>query len=510
MPHDKQRIVVVGGGTAGWMTAAALSRMLDPRAFDVTLIESEAIGTVGVGEATIPDILNFNRMLGVSEAEFLRETDATFKLGIEFRGWRDGTDRYFHPFGDHGADMNGIDFHQYWLRLAEASREEAIETYSICARAAYAEKFALPPADPRSAASRLRYAYHFDAAGYAQFLRRYAEARGVRRAEGRIDTVRPTEDTAGIRSVTLESGQTIEGDLFFDCTGFHALLHEKTLGVGYDDWSEWLPCDSAIAVPCARQGTIRPYTVSTARAAGWQWRIPTRRRTGNGHIYATHFLQDAEAEDVLMRSLDGAPLAEPRTIRFRTGCRRTFWSGNCIAIGLAAGFLEPLESTSIYLIQEGISAFISLFATTDVPNVVRQEYNRRLRREFEQVRDFIILHYHATERDDTAFWRHCRTMSVPDSLQQKIELFEEAGRVFRFEDELFGRVSWVAVMLGQGVRPKRLDPIVAALPADDVRRSLGSMRHAIGAATDQMPPHEAFLDRYAPVRQSQPMHGSAA
>ena len=502
----KRRIVVVGGGTAGWMTAAALTRMLSPDGFSVTLIESEEIGTVGVGEATIPDILNFNRILGIGEAEFMAATDATFKLGIEFRGWRREGERYFHPFGDHGADMEGIDFHQYWLRQHQDGQAGPIEDYSICAAAAHRGRFALPDRDPRSPVSRIAYAYHFDAGRYARFLRAYAEARGAVRIEGKVARVRQAEGSDLIAGIELEDGRTCEGDLFFDCTGFRALLHEGTLGEAFDDWSEWLPCDAAQAVPCAASGEPWPYTVATARQAGWQWRIPTRQRTGNGHIYSTAFMSDEEARDVLMGNLDGAPLAEPRIIRFRTGCRRAFWSGNCVAIGLAAGFVEPLESTSIYLIQEGISHFISLFPTEDVPGVVRDEYNARMRREFEQVRDFIILHYHATERDDSDFWRHCRTMDVPDTLKHKIELFEAAGRVFRYEDELFARASWVAVMTGQGILPRRVDPIVAALPGEAVARSLGSMRNAIDAAAARMPTHGAFLDRYAPLARQ----GSAA
>ena len=506
---DARRIVIVGGGSAGWMTAAALSRMLDPRAFAVTLIESEEIGTVGVGEATIPDMLNFNRMLGIEEAEFLRETDATFKLGIEFRGWRREGEAYFHPFGDHGADMQGIDFHQYWLRLASEGKAGPIEDYSVCAAAAYKNRFALPAKDPRSAASRIAYAYHFDAVGYARFLRRYAEARGVVRIEGKVEAVHQDTQTGLIKRVALEDGREVAGDFFFDCTGFRALMIEKTLGVRYEDWNHWLPCDAAQAVPCEASGALRPYTVATARKAGWQWRIPTRARTGNGHIYATSFMSDAKAEETLLSNLDGAPLADPRIIRFRTGCREAFWQGNCVAIGLSAGFLEPLESTSLYLIQEGISKFITLFPTADLPDIVRDEYNRQMRREFEQVRDFIILHYHATERDDSEFWRHCRTMRVPDSLTHKMQLFEEAGRVFRYEDELFARASWVAVMTGQGVTPRRVDPMVAALPMGDIERSLGSMRRAIDGASEQLPDHRAFLDRYAPARTA-PSRGAAA
>ena len=493
-----RRIVIVGGGSAGWMAAGALSSVLDLRQVSVTLVESEEIGTVGVGEATIPDMINFNRFIGVSEQEFLAETDGTFKLGIDFRDWGRIGDSYFHPFGDHGADMQGVDFHQYWLRMRGEGADEVIEDYSICAAAAAQDRFALPGGDPRSVASRLRYAYHFDAGRYAAFLRRVSEGRGVRRIEGKVARIQTTAEDGLIEAIHLEDGQVIEGDLFFDCTGFRALLHEGVRGEAFDDWSHWLPCDTAQAVPCEATGALRPYTVSTAREAGWTWRIPTRHRTGNGHIYSSRFTDDEAAREVLMGALDGAPLAEPRTIRFRTGCRQRFWSGNCVALGLSAGFLEPLESTSLYLIQTGISKFMALYPSLDMPEVVRAEYNRQMRQQFEQVRDFIILHYHATERDDTEFWRYCRTMSVPDSLAHKMALFRTAGRVFRYEDELFGRVSWVAVMLGQRVMPQAVDPVVASMPAHEVGRSLASMRQAIDGAAARMPTHAAFLDRYAP------------
>lgn len=493
-----RRIVIVGGGSAGWMTAAALSSLLGPQNVAITLVESDAIGTVGVGEATIPDILNFNQMLGVSEAEFMAATQATFKLGIEFVDWGAKGDRYIHPFGQHGVDMQGIDFHQYWLRARAEGAAEPIETYSLSAMAAQAGRFALPDPNPRSVLSQLRYAYHFDATLYARFLRRYAEARGVVRVEGIVGTFDRTADGA-IGALTLADGQRVEGDFFFDCTGFRALLTSGTLDVGFVDWSHWLPCDTALAVPSEHAGPPVPYTRATARDAGWQWRIPTQRRVGNGHIFSSAFMREAEATAILLANLDAPALADPRRIRFKAGCREAFWTGNCIAIGLAAGFLEPLESTSIYLIQEGISRFISLFPRGDIPDILRTEYNRHMRTEFEQVRDFIILHYAATTRDDTPFWNYCRTMTLPDTLLHKIELFRQTGRVFRYNDELFARPSWVAVMLGQGILPAAGDPIVATLPAGDVSRSLSSMREAMAGAVARMPAHDAFLRRYCPA-----------
>ena len=489
-------IVIVGGGSAGWMTAAALSSLVDEKDVTITLVESDAIGTVGVGEATIPDIIAFNQMLGVDEAEFMRATDATFKLGIEFVDWGRRGDRYIHPFGQHGVDMQGIDFHQYWLRLRADGGTDPIEAYSLSAVTARANRFALPDPNPRSVFSQLRYAYHFDATLYARFLRRYAEARGVKRIEGVVGEVRRTESGDGIAAVVMASGVQVEGEFFFDCTGFRALLTAETLGIGFVDWSAWLPCDSALAMPSAHVGPLAPYTRSTARPAGWQWRIPTQRRTGNGHIYSQSFMADDEAESILHQGVEGEPLASPRLIRFKAGHRQQFWRGNCIAIGLSAGFLEPLESTSLYLIQEGISRFISLFPNGDFPDILRTEYNRHMRKEFEQVRDFIVLHYAATERDDTPFWRYCRNMEIPDTLRHKIELFRETGRVFRYDDELFARPSWVAVMLGQRITPERCDPIVAALPAGDVAHSLRSMASAMADAARRMPTHQDFLARY--------------
>lgn len=494
-----REIVIVGGGSAGWMTAAALSSMLDPKDVSITLIESDQIGTIGVGEATIPDIIEFNRMLGIREDEFMKATQATFKLGIEFNDWGRKGDSYIHPFGMHGVDMRGIDFHQYWMHSRAGGNDRPIQQYSLCAVMAQRNKFTLPEPDPAAILSHVRYAYHFDATLYARFLRRYAEGRGVKRVEGKIEQVLQAPETGFISDLRLENGDTVSGEFFFDCTGFQSLLLDKTLDVPFVDWSHWLPCDTALAVPSRHSGPMTPYTRSTSKAAGWQWRIPTQQRVGNGHIFCREFLSLDEAHASLLDGLDGEALATPREIRFRTGHRREFWSKNCIAIGLSAGFLEPLESTSIYLIQEGISRFIALFPSAEIPQIVRDEYNRHMRTEFEQVRDFIILHYSATERDDTPFWRHCAAMSIPDSLQYKIDLFRTAGRVFRFEDELFTRPSWVAVLLGQHITPEAYDPIVSTLPHEDVTRSIESMRTAMEAVSLRMPTHEEFIAKYCPA-----------
>ncbi|ESQ87604.1 hypothetical protein ABENE_17205 [Asticcacaulis benevestitus DSM 16100 = ATCC BAA-896] len=478
------------------MTAAALSSLLAPKDVTITLIESDEIGIVGVGEATIPDILNFNQMLGIDEADFIRATNATFKLGIEFIDWGRQGDRYIHPFSGHGVDMNGFDFHQFWLHSQTAGNSHPIDDYSLCAVAARHGKFVHPDPNPRSIRSHIRYAYHFDASLYARYLRTYAEKRGVRRIEGKIKAVVQAPETGHITELKLEDGQSVAGEFFFDCSGFRSLLLGQTLGIGYVDWSHWLPCNTAQAVPSSHTGPLIPYTRATAKTSGWQWRIPTQTRTGNGHIYCRDFMSDDEAASVLLSGLDGEALASPRVIRFTTGHRQAFWDKNCIAIGLSAGFLEPLESTSIYLIQEGVSRFISLFPNASLPNVFRDEYNRHMRTEFEQVRDFIILHYAATERADSPFWNYCRNMSIPDTLKHKIALFREGGRAFRHEDELFSRPSWVAVFLGQNINPRAYDPVVANLPPADVMASVESMREAMIDAVRQMPTHEAYLAKY--------------
>ena len=495
-----KHIVIVGGGSAGWMTAAALSRMLPAgpsgqNNVKITLVESDKIGTIGVGEATIPDMINFNIMLGIDEAEFLKETNGTFKLGIEFIDWGRKGESYIHPFGTHGVDMEGIDFHQYWLHSRASGNQSPLHKYCMTAVAAENGKFMLPDPNPRSPLSHLRYAYHIDATLYAKYLRGYAEKRGVNRIEGLVEEVSQNSETGDITGLKLEDGTEIAGDFFFDCTGFRSLLTGKTLGVGFEDWSHWLPCDSAQTVASKREGELIPYTKATAKTAGWQWRIPTQHRTGNGHIYSSKYMNDDEAKDILLSGLDSEALGEPRKISFKTGRRDAIWTKNCIALGLSAGFLEPLESTSIYLIQIGISRFISLFPSAGVSHVIRDEYNFQMRREFEQVRDFIILHYVATERDDSPFWNYCRTMSIPESLQRKMSLFSEAGRVFRNDDELFSKPSWIAVCLGQNIFPKVNDPIVANVPIEQVNHSLESMKNAMQQVAHKMPPHAEFLKR---------------
>jgi tryptophan halogenase len=491
-----KQIVIVGGGAAGWMTAAALSRLLRPQDASLTLVESEEIGIIGVGEATIPDMLQFNLFLGIAEDELMRATQATFKLGIEFVDWyRKGT-RYFHPFGFHGVDIDGLDFHQYWLRCHENGHAHSLGDYCLTEIVARKNKFGVPDTrTPGAPASYLRYAYHFDAALYAAFLRRLAEARGVKRVEGKVCEVLRHPETGDLTGVKLANGGTVTGDFFLDCTGFRSLLLDKTLGVPWVDWRHWLPCDAALAVACEHDGPPPPYTRSTAKTAGWQWKIPTQRRVGNGHIYCSEFMSEDEATTSLIDGLGGQPIGTPRLIRFATGHREKFWEKNCVAIGLSAGFLEPLESTSLYLIRQGISRLIALFPDASQPPIFRDEYNRWMRKDFEQVRDLLVFHYYAQARDEP-FWLHCRQIAIPETLRRRIELFSEGGRFLRHEGELFPNASWVAVMLGQGVIPRAVDPLVAARPVADIEAKLELLRGAMNGFVDTLPSHEQALGRF--------------
>jgi len=491
--HTIRDVVIVGGGTAGWMVAAALSKFLSNGESRIRLVESDEIGTVGVGEATIPTIATFNTMLGIDEDDFVRQTQGTFKLGIEFVDWRRIGERYFHPFGQFGQDIEGLSFHQFFLKLARAGKCADIWHYAPCAVAASAGRFARTAGDPRSPFAKPPYAFHFDAGLYARFLRRYAEARGVERIEGRIADVNLRGADGFVEAVTLSDGRRIGGELFIDCSGFRGLLIGEALGTGYQDWRRWLPCDRAVAVPTGNAGDPAPYTRATARPAGWQWRIPLQHRTGNGYVYSSAHISDEDAAASLLAGLDGQPLAEPRRLSFVTGRRERFWNKNVVALGLAGGFLEPLESTSIHLIQTGIAKLLSLFPDRRFLSVEAEEYDRLMRGAYDGVRDFIILHYHATERSDSPFWNHVRTMDVPDSLRRKIELFRAKGRFFRYDDELFSLASWVAVLLGQGVTPEGYDPIVDALDEDRLTAAVEQMRHAVRTTVSQMPTHADFI-----------------
>jgi tryptophan 7-halogenase len=493
-PAPIQRILIVGGGTAGWMTAAALGRVLRGTV-KVELVESEAIGTVGVGEATIPPILMFNALLGIDEDEFVRATQATYKLGIQFTDWFRKGHTYFHPFGQYGSRVDAAAFHQYWLRLNTAGLDDSLDDYSVTTVAARMGRFDRPTGDPRSVQSQMTYAFHFDASLYARFLRKRAEAAGVVRHEGRIADVRLRED-GFIQSVRLDDGRDLSADFFIDCSGFRGLLIEGALKTGYEDWTHWLPCDRAVAMPCARIEDPTPYTRSTALEAGWRWRIPLQHRTGNGYVYCSAHISDDEAQARLRSGLDGEAMADPNFLRFTTGRRKKAWNRNCLAIGLSAGFLEPLESTSIHLIQTGISKLLLSFPDTGFAQPDIDTYNRLVQLEYERVRDFVVLHYHATERDDTPLWRQVAAMSVPDTLRLKMDQFRTRGRVFRVDDELFQEANWVAVLLGQGVRPERPDPIIEVLPLEATRQHLHQMKAAIRQGVERLSTHEAFINAH--------------
>jgi tryptophan halogenase len=470
-----RRIVIVGGGTAGWMAAAALARFVGGAGRRIVLVESEAIGTVGVGEGTIPPILEFNHQLGLDEAEYLRATHATYKLGIEFVGWTEEGQRYFHQFGEIGRPLNGLSFHQVWLKYRDHPSVGPLAAYSMSAVAAAKHRFAHSATDPDDPLSQIAYAFHFDAAAYGQFLRGHAEKLGAERIEGRIVDVEQDNETGYVTALRLDDDRRVRGDLFIDCSGFRSLLLGDRLGIEFEDWSNWLPCDRALAVPSERSEPLLPFTRSTAHPAGWQWRIPLQHRTGNGHVYCSAHMSDDEAGRILLETLDSKPIAEPRLLKFKAGRRAKSWEKNVVAIGLSAGFLEPLESTSIHLIQHAVQKLLALFPGRGISPVERDEFNRAMVASYEPVRDFIILHYHATRRTGS-IWDHVRTMDLPDTLEHKFELFREHGRVFRYNNELFDVPSWVAVMLGQGVIPRAIDPLVDAMPDAGALRAVAELR----------------------------------
>ena len=489
-----KKIVIVGGGTAGWMAASVFAKVLAPLV-QVELVESDDIGTVGVGEATIPQLKLLISLLGLDENDFLQNSQGTFKLGIQFRGWRKPRENYIHTFGSQGLDLGMIRFYQYWLRSRHDGYTESLWDYSLEAAAAAENRFARIDRIGETRFPPLAYAFHFDASLFARYLRAYSEQRGVVRTEGRIVDTTLRDPDGFIESVTLEGGAKISGDLFIDCSGFRGLLIEQALQTGYEDWTHWLPCDRAVAVPCESVEPLLPYTQAIARDAGWQWRIPLQHRIGNGHVYCSKYLSDDEAAAVLLKNLDGKPTAEPRQLRFVTGRRKKLWNRNCVALGLASGFMEPLESTSIHLVQSGISRLISLFPDKRFARQDIDEYNRQSTFEWERIRDFLILHYHANERSGP-FWDYCRAMSIPEELHQKMELFRTSGRVYREAEELFTESSWLQVMLGQGVTPERYHPMAELLTPRQLKDYLSSMRIIINKTVSKMPTHKNFVEHH--------------
>lgn len=491
-PARVRNVVILGGGTAGWMTAAALARTFGDQV-TITLLESDDIGTVGVGEATIPTIHWFNQLIGLDEPAFLAATKASFKLGIEFVDWARPGHRYFHPFGHYGVQLPGVAFHHRWLKAQAEGSALPLSAFSLAERLASENRFAKPVGDTRSILATLGYAYHFDAGLYARHLRGLAEGAGVTRVEGKMAHAERDSDSGWITALTTERGDRLAGDLFIDCSGFRALLIEGEMAAGYDDWSHWLPCDRAVAVPCERVGEITPYTRSTARDAGWQWRIPLQHRTGNGYVYSSAFASDDDAAATLLANLDGAPIADPRFLRFTAGRRKQMWVGNVVAIGLSSGFLEPLESTSVHLIQSGIAKLLALFPDRNCDPALARRFNALLSREMDEIKDFLILHYHANTGKDAPLWQHCRDMALPDTLIEREHHYRTTGRIVVESDELFREASWLAVLNGQGVVARGYNPVADTLDSAANRAQIEQIAAVIARAAPTLPRHDDAL-----------------
>ncbi len=491
-----KNITIVGGGTSGWMSAAFLAKMTQGK-YNIRLVESASIATIGVGEATIPAIKSFNNLLGINEQEFIKATQGTFKLGIQFCNWGGIGEQYLHGFGPIGRQWEWLSFYQYWLKLNAQNKVSALDNFSINNQIALASRFSPARPDmPKSPLRDLAYAYQFDAGLYGGFLRRFSEKLGVQRIEGTINQVKTHAENGFIKSLILENGEEIAGDLFIDCSGMRALLIEQTLNTGFEDWSHWLPCDRAIVVPSKRTEPLLPYTRSTAHQAGWQWRIPLQHRTGNGHVYASAFCSDQQAQQTLVQNLDAEMLAEPRLIKFATGKRKKAWNRNCIAIGLSAGFLEPLESTSLYLVQTAITRLITLFPDRSFKQANIDQYNRQTDFEIERIRDFIIAHYKVNQRNDSEFWRYCQNMAIPDSLQQKLDVFQAYGRIERQADELFRDESWLQVLVGQNMLPHSYDPFVDLKSQQELESFVNSTKAVIKSCLANLPSHADFITQH--------------
>lgn len=490
-----KKVVIVGGGTAGWMTAATIAKTLGT-SLDVVLIESDDIPTVGVGEATIPTLISLHQLIGINEQEFMSAVNGTFKLGISFESWRNVDEDYFHSFGTTGKDCWAAGFQHFWLKHQRQKKAKDYGQYCPELVAAEQNRFAIAPKHG------LNYAYHIDAGLYAQFLRAFAESNGAVRTEGKVLNANLHADSGFIKSVTLEDGQEVDGDLFVDCSGFRGLLIEQALHTGYDDWSHFLPANSAVAVQTEALQAPVPYTRSIARGSGWQWRIPLQTRVGNGLVFCDGFMQDDEAIETLLSNVEGKTLNDPRVLKFTTGSRRKHWNKNCIAIGLSSGFIEPLESTSIHLIQRSITRLLQMFPHNGIVEADINEFNHQMAAEIDHTRDFIVLHYHVTNRSDTEFWRHCANMQIPDSLQHRIDLFKQTGRVFKVPTELFGENSWVQVMMGQGLIPDDYHPIVNMMSDEELESFMTTIDNGVQDLVKQLPTHSDFIQHYCQSQES--------
>ena len=499
-----ERIVIVGGGTAGWMAAAALSKMKagHPR-LEIVLVESEQIGTVGVGEATIPPFVDFNRLLGIDETEMLAAVQGTYKIGIQFVNWGQVGQSYLHPFGNYGYEIDGVSFRHVWHRMKQMGDPRPMQVFNLETMAAHFGKFARTQDYARDDLPPMNHAYHIDATRYARFLRSFAEARGVVRREGKVADVTLDAQSGHVASLTMDDGAELPGDFFVDCSGFRGLLIEQALKTGYEDWSHYLPCDRAVALPCEREdgSPPSPFTRATAHSAGWQWQVPLQHRNGNGHVYCSQYMSDDEAHAILVANLAGKPGADPNFLRFVTGRRKKFWNRNVVALGLAAGFMEPLESTSIHLVNTGINKLVALLSLDGVTQAQEDTFNRLTTREYVRIRDFLVLHYNATARDDSPFWDHVRTMDVPVSLTERIALFRSNGQIFREEDELFTETSWAAVMMGQGIQPGGHNAMADAVPLEELRSEIDGIEQSIRYLVQNMPAHADYIAKVCPAKE---------
>lgn len=492
MRNSKTHVVIAGGGTAGWLSAYALAKRLG-NLLDISLVESDQIGTVGVGEATIPTLRSFHQLIEIEEREFMRATQATFKLGISFEGWGSPDENYMHSFGVIGQSTWMAEFHQYWLEAKANGFGGNLEDYCLELKAAKAKKFAV-----KAGQTPLNYAFHFDATAYAQFLRRKSEALGVQRVEGKISKTNVNPDTGNIQSLELDQSHRISGDFFIDCTGFKGLLIGEALGVDNEDWSHWLAADRALAVQTENVEPPPPYTRAIAHPSGWQWRIPLQHRTGNGLVYSSRFCSDDEAYSTLLANLSGSIHKEPRLLKFKTGRRKKAWHKNCVAVGLSSGFLEPLESTSIHLITTSLVRLMRLFPFSEEMSFLSERFNHETTFELEAVRDFIILHYKQTQREDSDFWNHYRTMDIPESLAERINIFREHGYVWPDSVNLFRVDSWLQVMMGQGLLPKSRHGAGRILPPEALKPQLEKLRSFVSSNLSTLPDHGDFIKHYCP------------